>query len=141
MILAYASTPYRGGMRLPLRYAGSWSDSSKPEPGVMRSSWSGRRTVPCISAWTLGTSTCIRRKTCTPCLGFRRPWKVWWGWCTSHQWTSNQAFGRSRWPQDHNSTWPSRWGTLGSTSLPACHLGCATHWRHSRVSCRTPWGS
>ena len=32
MILAYTSTPYRGGMHLPPRYAGSWSDSSKPIP-------------------------------------------------------------------------------------------------------------
>ena len=67
--------------------------------------------------------------------------EVWWGQHISCQWTSNQAFGRSRWPQDHNSTQPSRWGTLGSTSLPACHLGCATHWQHSSISCRTPWVS
>ena len=40
---------------------------------------------------------------------------------------SNQAFGRSRWPQDRNSTRPSWWGTLGSISLPVCHSGCAMH--------------
>ena len=67
------------------------------------------------------------KKIHTPCHGFRRPWRAWWGWRISHRWTSSQAFGRSRWPQDHNSTQPSRWGTSGSTSLPACCLGCAMH--------------
>ena len=81
------------------------------------------------------------KKDSYPYLGFRRPWKAWWGWCISHQWISSQAFGRSRWPQDRNSTWPSRWGTLGSMSLPACHSGCAMHQQHSSISCRTPWGS
>ena len=31
--------------------------------------------------------------------------------------------------------------TLGSTSLPACHSGCAMHLRCFSISCRTPWGS
>ena len=48
---------------------------------------------------------------------------------------------RLRWPQHHNGTQPSRWVTLGSTSLPACRLGCAMHPRCSSISCRTPWGS
>ena len=42
------------------------------------------------------------------------------------QWTSNQAYGRSRWLQDPNSTWPLRWVTSGSMSLPACCSVCAT---------------
>ena len=75
------------------------------------------------------------------CMDFRRPWKAWQSWCISCQWISSQAFGRSRWPQDCISTQPSRWGTLGSTSLPTCHSGCAMHWQCSSISCRTPWGS
>ena len=67
------------------------------------------------------------KKDSYPCLGFRRPWKAWWGRCISYQWISSRAFGRSRWPQDCNSTWSSWWGTLRSMSLPACRSGCAMH--------------
>ena len=63
------------------------------------------------------------------------------GSAISHQWISNQAFGRSRWPQDHSSTLLSLWGTSGFTSLCACPSSCAMHRRHFSVSCRTPWGS
>ena len=59
----------------------------------------------------------------------------------SHKWISSLASGRLRWPQNHSSTWPSWWVTLGSTSLPTCHLGCAMHPQCSSISCRTPWGS
>ena len=34
--------------------------------GVMWSSWSRRKMVPCISAWTSGASMCVRRRTRTP---------------------------------------------------------------------------
>ena len=39
--------------------------------------WSRRKMVLCISAWTSGASVHIRRKTHTPFLRFRRPWKAW----------------------------------------------------------------
>ena len=39
-------------------------------------SWSERKTVLCISALTSGTSMCVQRRTHTPCLRFRRPWKA-----------------------------------------------------------------
>ena len=52
--------------------------------GVTRSSWSGRRTAPCISAWTSDASTCVQRRTRTPCHRFRRPWKAWQGQHISH---------------------------------------------------------
>ena len=63
------------------------------------------------------------RRTCTRCPRFRRPWKAWWGQHISHQWISSQASGKLRWPQVCNSTWPSQWVTLGSSSLPTCHSG------------------
>ena len=106
--------------------------------GATQLSWSRRRMVPCVSAWTSDASMSILRKIRTPCHKFRRPWRAWWGWHISHRWISSQAFGRSRWPWDHNSTRPSPWGTSGSTSLHTCPLGCATHRRHSSISCRTP---
>ena len=62
----------------------------------------------------------IQRRTHTPCHGFRRPWKAWQGWCISRRWISSWAFGRSRWPQNRNSTWPSRWnlGFYEFTRMP-----------------------
>ena len=83
----------------------------------------------------------VGRRTRTPCLRFRRPWKVWQSRRISRQWISSWAFGRSRWPQDRNSTRPSWWATLGSMSLSACCSGCATHQQCTSISCKTPWGS
>ena len=54
--------------------------------GVMPLSWSGRRMVPCISAWTSDTSMHVIRKIRTPCHEFMRPWRAWWGWRISHRW-------------------------------------------------------
>ena len=68
--------------------------------GAMQLSWSGRRTVPCVSAWTSDASMHVLRKIRTPSHKFRRPWRAWWGWHIPHRWISSQAFGRSRWPQD-----------------------------------------
>ena len=109
--------------------------------GARWSSWSRRKTVLCISVWSSGTSTQERRRTCTPCLRFRRPWKAWRGWHICHQWISSWASGKSRWPRDPNSTRPLRWVTLSSMSLPACRLVCAMHPRHSSISCRIPWAN
>ena len=67
------------------------------------------------------------KKDSYPCHKFRRPWRTWRDWCISRRWISSQAFGRSRWPQDHNSTWPSPWGASGSMSSHACPSGCAMH--------------
>ena len=62
----------------------------------------------------------MHTKDSYPCCRFRRPQKAWQGRCISCQWTSNQAFGRSRWPQDPNSTRPLLWVTTGSefTCMP-----------------------
>ena len=96
-------------------------------PCAMWLSWSGRKMVLCISAWTSGASMHIQRRTRTLCPRFRRPWKAWQGQHISRQWISSWASGKLRWPQTCNSTWPSRWVTLGSMSLPACRSDCAMH--------------
>ena len=108
--------------------------------GAMRWSWSERRMVFCASVSISDASTCRRRRICTLCPAFRRHCKAWRGQHISHQWISSQASGKSRWLQNHNNTWPSRWVTSGSTSLPACRLGCIMCQRLSSVSCKTPWG-
>ena len=37
------------------------------------------------------------------------------------------GFWQIKMAQNHSSTWPSRWVTLGSTSLSACCSGCVMH--------------
>ena len=81
------------------------------------------------------------KKDSYPCRRFRRPWKAWRGRHIFHQWILSQASGKLRWPRVRNSTRPSWWVTLDSTSLPACHLGWAMHPQCSSISCRTPWRS
>ena len=66
----------------------------------------------------------LMKKDSYLCPTFRRHWKAWWGQHISHQWISSQASGKSRWHRSCSNTQPSRWVTLGSTSSPACHLGC-----------------
>ena len=87
--------------------------------------WFRRRMEPCTSAWISTGLTCVPRRTCIHCHGYRKHWRVWWALHTFQQWTLRVDFGKSGWHPSPNSILPSQWQIWNSTSLLACPLGYA----------------
>ena len=61
------------------------------------------------------------------------------GQCTSHQWTSSQSSGKSRWLLSHSNTQPLWWVTSDSMSSPTCHLGCVMPQQLFSILCKIHW--
>ena len=82
-----------------------------------------------------------QRKIRIPFPGYKKCWRAWLELHTSPPWISRVDFGRSPWPQSHNST-PCSWlATLVSMNLPGFPLDCVTHPWHSSIWCRIHWES
>ena len=110
-------------------------------PGVMQWYWCGRKMDPFDSALILDVSTCGQRMICIPSPGYKKCWRAWLELHTSPPWISRVDFGRSAWPQNHNSTPCSHLVTLVSINLPGCPLDCVTCPWCSSIWCRIHWES
>ena len=112
-------------------------------PGVMQWYWCERKMDPFDSALILDVSTHGQRKIHIPSPGYKKCWRAWRAGelHTSTPWISRVDFGKSAWPQSHNSTPHSQLATLVSMNLWGCPLDCVMHPRHSNIWCRIHWES